>query len=344
MFLLIKILVSILIVSVESQNLIREKLNDQINFSCLNQFNLCQSQYSGCGLVSTHQQQCCQLYRSKSLSCFGKFECDGGSGVVGCFCQIVNEVYKCSLNQCTFDEFIEILDPYWHYCLGTKINPIKNDVVCLFNKNFKQDNCDKQPPLSSNICKTYACGGSSGLHYYSCCYRDERTFQSASDSDYCNPNNNYYTDSCGLDTFTCSEPIRSNCHTECLNGVWRQFPGFCWQYSNCFSVCCNTNGAILTHKVTLMNHLNLKSYSVYINNNEYKSLNVSNSLMVKISDGTIYYQVLNSNQPEIVNSTVTNQTYNPNLIIGLHESSGTIKSLNIYLSMLLFITFYFIEN
>ena len=101
-------------------------------------------------------------------------------------------------------------------------------------------------------CESFLLGGSSGLHFYTCCNNcneqhascDGRTYQSASNGRYC--------DTCGRDNaqgngityhnFTCGGCAgQAMIKARCLEGffdVLDNIPGFCWVFTWCFKAKC----------------------------------------------------------------------------------------------------------
>jgi hypothetical protein len=98
----------------------------------------------------------------------------------------------------------------------------------------------------SNQCCNYNWGGTSGVHYYTCCnvpgLPTNITYQNASCGNYCGDNGSGGTTGNGTQTscYAVADPkIVGACNAQCGTGrsLLCQLPGGCWTFTGCFKKC-----------------------------------------------------------------------------------------------------------
>jgi len=108
--------------------------------------------------------------------------------------------------------------------------------------------CEDGPSPAAGTCQEYDCGGTSGVHYYTCCNNcegpgphpaDSPEYDGASDGNYCGACGANIGGGCtNGDPYTCGGVAgQTACNTFC-NECAITFMGACWNWSLCFEYCC----------------------------------------------------------------------------------------------------------
>mmetsp|Transcript_19450 Transcript_19450/g.29238 ORF Transcript_19450/g.29238 Transcript_19450/m.29238 type:complete len:243 (+) Transcript_19450:369-1097(+) len=104
--------------------------------------------------------------------------------------------------------------------------------------------CSKGADPPAGKCQEYDCGGSSGVHYYTCCNfgrgaADGIEYDGASDGDYCGDNGKNKGGGCkNGKPFECRGAAGAKeCKDWCDENAIT-FPGACWNWTDCFDHCC----------------------------------------------------------------------------------------------------------
>ena len=127
--------------------------------------------------------------------------------------------------------------------------------VCSHHKiEFNQCRCQYWTAATPGenkpaFCTAYYLGGTSGVHHYACCNNcndptpntcDSLTYQGGSTIDYCDPCGKRNAVGGGLEKyfFNCDCcKTQTACSLKC-DTTFRDLPGFCWRWIDCFKGCC----------------------------------------------------------------------------------------------------------
>ena len=105
---------------------------------------------------------------------------------------------------------------------------------------------------SSGNCQSFKWGGTSGLHWYTCCNNCNDTDKSCDGKTYQTASTDHYCGSCGTDIgpnkprkwkgeFSCGLcPGQNSVQRKCTKSLRKvyEIPGFCWAFTRCFKDRC----------------------------------------------------------------------------------------------------------
>ncbi len=112
------------------------------------------------------------------------------------------------------------------------------------------------PPPPYEPCTNYNRGGSSGVHYYTCCNNcpggttNSGTYQGGSTGAYCGACGANTGGGTAFATYSCGGKTNQDACKNSCNAIAPTAPGSCWDWDDCFTQCCGiqTSGPVCVPK------------------------------------------------------------------------------------------------